>query len=279
MSGSVLAAESGNQYPHMVVDRPRTNPTLICRNRRASPRLIADRLPWLERMRLAGGACASVIDLSVHGALFDVAVRLHPGDTTKFELIAADDRAVVTGRVVRSEISSFGPDGIRYRGACRFDRPLPWSGRLSAPAPALPVLKASDHPSWTGWSEVQLIFRHGRCLRGYTHGFHPATAIAHVWPSCAGSNREPPQTVPLSLLRHIAFVRDFDDAGRPQPATSETNRSAHAVEVTFQNNDALIGTIPGYDPGQIGFWILPSGRRGVDRVFAISAAVREICFF
>lgn len=263
----------------MVVNHPLTNPTLICRNRRDSPRLIADRLPWLERMSLAGGACASVIDLSVHGALFDVAVRLLPGDTTKFELIAADDRTVVTGRVVRSEISSFGRDGIRYRGACRFDRPLPWRGRLSAPAPALPVLQASDHPSWSGWSEVQLTFRHGRCLRGYTHGFHPATAIALVWPSCAGSNREPPQTVPLSLLRHVAFMRDFDDAGRPQPAISGTSQSAHAVEVTFQNNDALLGTIPGYDAAQIGFWILPSRRRDVARVFAISAAVREICFF
>jgi hypothetical protein len=230
-------------------------------------------------MSLAGSARASVVDLSLHGALFDVAVRLHPGDATKFELIAADDRTVVTGRVVRSEIRSFGPDGVRYRGACRFDRPLPWRGRLSAPVPALPVLQASDRPSWPGWSEVQLTFRHGRCLRGYTQGFHPATTIAHVWSSCAGSNREPPQTVPLSLLRHVAFMRDFDDAGRPQPASCGTNESAHAVEVTFQNNDALIGTIPGYDPRQIGFWIQPSRRQDVARVFAISAAVREICFF
>jgi hypothetical protein len=74
-------------------------------------------------------------------------------------------------------------------------------------------------------------------------------------------------------------MRDFDDAGRPQPATPGTGRSAHAVEVTFQNNDALIGTIPGYDPAQIGFWIHPSRRPDVARVFAISAAVREICFF
>jgi hypothetical protein len=230
-------------------------------------------------MSLAGGACASVIDLSMHGALFDIAVRLHPGDTTKFELIAADDRTMVTGRVVRSEISAFGPDGIRYRGACRFDRPLPWRGRLSAPARALPVLQAGDQPSWPGWSEVQLTFRHGRCLSGYTRGFHPAAAIVHVWPSRGESNREPPQIVPLSLLRHVDFVRDFDDAGQPQPATSGTDRSSHAVEVTFQNNHALLGTIPGYDPGQIGFWIRPSRPSDLARVFAISAAVREICFF
>jgi len=121
------------------------------------------------------------------------------------------------------------------------------------------------------------MFRHGNRLHGFARGFHPSESALNLWPSCAASDRDR-QTVPLSLLRTVVFVRDLDDDGRSLPGQHPDTRSLHAVEVTFRNNDFVRGATPGYDPGQIGFWILPSHHHQQPRVFAVSSAVREICF-
>ena len=256
-----------------------SRPTLVRRNRRAYPRLPADQLGWLKRVRLAYGPAVSLIDLSVQGAFFEVDYRLRPGDTTDFELMAADDQAVVTGHIVRTEISGLNADVVRYRGACAFERNLPWEGQLSPPAPPVerPVIQPTDYQPWCGWSEVRLMFQHGRRLHGYARGFHPSEPTLNWWPSCAASDRER-QTVPLCLLRTVVFVRDLDDDGRSQPSERPEARLLHPVEVSFRNNDFVRGATPGYDPEQVGFWILPSHQPEQARVFAVSSAVREICF-
>jgi hypothetical protein len=263
----------------VVIQSSRSTPTLVRWNRRASPRLAVDQLQWLERVRLRDGTAVSLIDLSIHGALFEVDCRLRPGEATPFELITADDRAVVTGRVVRTEVSALGPVGARYRGACTFDRPLPWRSRLSAPTlpSAIPVMQPGDDQPWPGWSEVHITFRHSRRLHGYTRGFHSSMSMLDLWPSRSVSDGER-QMVPLDLVRQVVFAGDFDDAGQPQSHSYPGDRLVHPVEVSFRNNDVVRGDTPGYDPEQIGFWILPLQSQAA-RVFAISAAVREICFF
>src|SRR5216684_1192227 len=263
----------------MLVEAHRHTPIVVRRNRRAHPRVMADQLRLLERARLTPGPSVSLIDLSVHGAFFEVDYRLRPGDATNLELVAAGERAVASGHIVRTEISGLSADGVRYRGACAFDQPLPWSRRLSGPTTplALPVIQPMDYQPWDGWSEIRLTFRYSRLLRGYTRGFHPSASVLNLWPSCAASNRER-QTVPLSLLRAVVFVRDLDDADRPERSQRPDARSLQPVEVTFRNNDVVGGETPGYEPGQIGFWILPSQHRLEQvRVFAVSSAVREIC--
>jgi Family of unknown function (DUF6982)/PilZ domain len=253
-------------------------PILIRRNRRAYPRLAADQLRWLKRVRLKYGPAVSLIDLSVHGAFFEVESRLRLGDETNLELVAADERADVTGHIVRTEVIGLTADAVLYRGACEFEGLLPWGNLLSAMAPPLqpPVIQATDYQPWNGWSEVRLLFLHGRRLHGYTRGFHPSEPALNVWPSCAASDRER-QTLPLSLLRTVVFVADLDEDGRSQPSQRPDARSLTPVEVTFRNNDVVRGMTPGYDPGQVGFWVLPSHHLEQARVFAVSSTVREIC--
>jgi hypothetical protein len=265
--------------PYVLDQDPFTPPTIVRRNRRAHPRLAADQLGWLEGVRFPSGPSVSLIDLSMHGAFFEVDRRLRPGEATNFELLAADRRAVVTGHILRTEVVALSAAAVRYRGACAFDRPLPWSRRLSVPAPppALPVSEPTDYQPWHGWSEIRLSFRHGQRLQGYTRGFHPLESFLHLWSSCDASNRAR-QTVPLSLLRTVAFVRDLDDEGKPQRSHSPESRALHPVEVTFRNNDVVRGATPGYESGQVGFWILPWHKTEQARVFALSSAVREICF-
>jgi hypothetical protein len=86
------------------------------------------------------------------------------------------------------------------------------------------------------------------------------------------------QTVPMSLVRTVVFVRDLDDDGRPLESQRPDMRSLHPVEVTFKNGDVVRGATPGYDPEQVGFWILPMQAGEQARVFAVRSAVREIWF-
>jgi hypothetical protein len=253
-------------------------PILVRRNRRAYPRLAADQLQWLKAVRLKYGPAVSLIDLSVHGAFFEVDYRLRLGDEANLELVAVDERADVTGHIVRTEVVGLSADGVRYRGACEFERPLPWRSRLSLPGPPpeRPVIQPMEYQPWSGWNEVRLMFRHGRRLHGYARGFHPSESVMNVWPSCTASVRGR-ETVPLSLLRTIVFVGDLDEDGRSQPSQHYDAGSLTPVEVTFRNNDVVRGVTPGYDSGQVGFWVLPSHPHEQGRVFALSATVREIC--
>ena len=264
----------------MIVQSDVGAPRLVRKNRRASPRLVAKRLGWLESVRLANGPEVSLIDLSIHGALFEVSTRLRPGDVMAVELMRSNEQAVITGSILRTEVSALHDGEVRYRAACTFDRPLPWRQELSTPsAPVdVPSPVPSDEPPPCGWSEVRLAFRYGHQVHGYTRGFHPSASVVDLWPSCtaAGGDR---QRVPLALLRRVAFIREFDGEGRIAIRADGDARAVHPVEVTFRNNEVLRGTTPGYDPGQSGFWIMPTGTPRTIRVFAISAAVREICFF
>ena len=264
----------------MLVQERFSAPILVRRNRRQSPRLGAEQLRWLKRVRLKCGPAVSLIDLSVHGAFFEVDYRLRLGDETNIELVAADERADMTGHIVRTEVIGFSADAVRYRGACEFERPLPlpWGSRLSALSPPLEpaVLQPTDYQPWSGWSEVHLVFRHGRRLHGYARGFHPSESTLNVWPSCASSDREK-QTVPLSLLRTVVFVGDLDDDGRSQSSQRPDSRSLTPVEITFRNSEVVRGATPGYDPGQVGFWILPTDHLEQGRMFVVSSTVREIC--
>jgi hypothetical protein len=258
-------------------DRSST-PILVRRNRRAYPRLAADQLGWLKRVRLTSGPAVSLIDLSVYGAYFEVDCRLQRGELTNLELVAEDERETVAGHIIRAEICSLSADAVRYRGALEFERPLPWGQRLSASAPPLeaPFIQPTDYQPWHGWSEVRVMFRHGRRLQGYARGFHPSESVVNLWPSPAASDRER-QTVPLSLLRTVVFVRDVDDDGRTLEGQRPDTQSLQPVEVTFKNNEVVHGGIPEYDPEQIGFWILPIRAGEQARVFAVRSTVREIC--
>ena len=263
----------------MIVQADVGAPRLVRKNRRASPRLVAERLRGLESARLANGPAVSLVDLSIHGALFEVSARLRPGDVTAVELMRSNEQAVITGSILRTEVSALRDGEVRYRAACTFDRPLPWRQELSAPSAPVDVpLPTSDEPPPSGWSEVHLAFRYGHQVHGYTHGFHPSASVVDLWPSCTAADGDR-QRVPLALLRRVAFIREFDGEGRVAIHADWDARAVHPVEVTFRNNEVLRGTTPGYDPGQSGFWIVPTGTPRTIRVFAISGAVREICFF
>jgi hypothetical protein len=264
----------------MLLDTTASTPRIVQMNRRADPRIPADKLHWLDAVRLTFGVSVSLIDLSMRGASFEVPCRIRAGDQTEFELVAERERTLAPGRILRSEVVDVRPESIRYRGACTFDMPLPWPGRLRpAPADEARSLGSADlYEPWPGWSEMLLVFRHGRRLQGYTRAFSGADATLDLWPSRAALPRER-QVVPLALLRTIRVVRDFDGEGSSLSDGPDITSAFPRVEVAFKNGQLIRGLTPGYDPGRLGFWLFPGRSPDVLRLYAVSSAVAEIRVF
>lgn len=255
-------------------------PRIVQGNRRAAPRVRANELEWLQRVRLAHAGAVSLIDLSARGASFEVSARVRPGEIAELEFLANGDRSVATVRIVRSEVAGIGPSTMRYRSAGVFAAPQPWARRLPAAAPdrTPTIAHAGFFRPWWGWSEAVVVFRHSRHLRGFIRGFDAFSSTVDVWPArTAGAHQK--QTVPLALLRAIHVVRDLDDEGSAVPADACDAAAGLQVEVAFRNNEVLRGTLAAYDPEQTGFWVLSVTGTAAHRVFAVSSAVAEIRVF
>jgi hypothetical protein len=266
---------------YVTLAQPACMPRIVPVNRRTEPRVRADDLHWLERARLTDGSPVSLIDLSLRGAYFEVASRLRPGDMTELELVGDQGRAVTAGRIVRSEIAQVRSDGIRYRGACVFAGPLPWTRRLTiaetGDREAVVLHGAERFQPWFGCSEIRLGFRHGRRLAGFTRAFEGSAEVIDVWPSPTASAREK-QVVPLALLRTVHVVRDVHP-GEAALRLDSGDEALQQVEVVFRNNERICGGIAQFQKDRLGFWLVPVNQADAMRVFAISAAVAEIRVF
>ena len=259
----------------MFVSHQLTGPRIVYANRRSAVRVSADDLRWLRGARLSHGPSLALIDLSLRGARFEIPQRLQPGEHAELELITDDDRTRSLVQIVRSEIAEVRPDVVRYRNACVFASPLPWTTRLPVKSNADAAIRWQvPYDPWHGWSEVVVVFRHaGPQLSGYVHNFEPSRAVIEVRPSRTLSATDT-QTVPLALVRAVHVVRDFDE-GVLDSAPDES-RHGTVVELLFRNNQLLRGTLPSFDRDAIGFWLLAPPQARWRRVFAVSAAVAEI---
>lgn len=96
------------------------------RERRASDRVLALRMEGMERARLRPGRTAHILDLSSGGALIETDWRLLPG--TRVEMQVGDPVPLfrVAGRILRCHVVRLDRDRIRYRGALKFEKSLPF---------------------------------------------------------------------------------------------------------------------------------------------------------
>jgi hypothetical protein len=109
------------------------------RERRAAPRHGEDRLQWVRIARLQFGHGVSLVDLSTGGARLDSPVALRPSFVSALEIIGAGLETVVPFRVLRCEVGGLTSEGVIYRGACEFMRPIELPNIARPPAqPAQP---------------------------------------------------------------------------------------------------------------------------------------------
>jgi hypothetical protein len=266
-------------------------------DRRAHVRLKPTAVPWLRGARLRYGCDVHVIDISATGIQVESTKPLKSGASVVFELSGETNTVVVPARVVRCR-ESVVRDQVRYRAACSFTAPLvvPVAGSETSTeesqavqtvddiAYALespPAVEGSGSPETdTPKSASQKIvakYRDGRTLRGHTNNFHAARPQLHIFKEPNGGESV---YVPVAQLKAIFFVRTFDgDPSHIEGTTFASRAGGRKLEVTFHDDEVLVGSTLSYRHDGEGFFIYPADQESNNlRVFVVLGAVRHLRF-
>jgi len=91
-----------------------------------------------------------------------------------------------------------------------------------------------------------------------------------------------PAVVAIKDLKAIFFVKDFlgnklyRDVKTFDPSKPVQGKK---IKVVFKDNETIIGTTQGYQPGRPGFFVMPSdAKSNIERCFVVSAATKEVSF-
>ncbi len=92
----------------------------------------------------------------------------------------------------------------------------------------------------------------------------------------------PAQAVNVKECKALFFVKDF--AGNPgyqdkREFQADKTVGGRKIRVLFKDNEILIGTTQGYQPGRPGFFLFPADpQSNIERCYIVSAAAQEISF-
>lgn len=95
--------------------------------RRRAARQPRRALRWLAAARLWPGRRVRIINWSAVGVLMEAGVRFAPGRTVTLQLLAERGHLLVRGEIVRAAVAAVGAEGLRYRAAVAFDKPVDFS--------------------------------------------------------------------------------------------------------------------------------------------------------
>lgn len=248
-------------------------------NRRLHQRLKASDLQWLRSARLKYGAAIRVLDISAGGLLLETEKALAPDANVVVELTGPDSPILIPSRVLRCRASSLG-DILTYQGACAFKRPLPipeLTAKLGAHTTSQEASTARSAALIAGWQKVIARFNDGRIVYGYTNDFHPSKSQLHL----TSDPRNGESTfIPLSHLKALFFVREF--AGDPtliETKVFSEPQQGRKMEVTFRDNEIMVGSTLSYRGAGNGFFLQPADPRSNNlRVFVTAAGMRQVRF-
>lgn len=152
--------------------------------------------------------------------------------------------------------------------------PVEAAAPFVGPETSVPAPDAS-----AGWQKIVVRYREGRLLKGFTHDFHPSRTQFTLWPAINSAPSER-MFVPTSQLKAVFFVRDF--AGNPdytQGRAFDSQAAGRRLEVTFVDDEVLLGTTLNYRPDGLGFFVNPADSGGNNlRVFVVASAIRHVRF-
>ena len=120
----------------------------------------------------------------------------------------------------------------------------------------------------------------GRVIKGLTQDFFPNKDRFHLHPADKPSVEA--VEVLVNELKAVFFVRDF--AGDYQYDERKNymegeKPSGRKIEVTFKDDEVMVGSTLGYDPNRPGFFLFPADPKCNNiRVFVVSTAVKKIRF-
>lgn len=128
-------------------------------------------------------------------------------------------------------------------------------------------------------NKVVARFTDGRLVKGETSDFVPAKEVFHIAMGPAGSK---PVEIRIQDLKALFFVKDFagdpqrtdgTELGSPRPA------AGRRIKVVFKDGEVLLSTMQGYQPGWLGFFLIPADSgSNIERAYVVASATEQIGF-
>jgi hypothetical protein len=118
----------------------------------------------------------------------------------------------------------------------------------------------------------------GTLIKGYSYDFAPGRRRFHIFSARDASAA--PTPVPLSDLKAVFFVRDFNGNAayneRKRFAPGEPS-AGRRVQVVFRDNEVLVGSTEGDLHSLPGLFVTPADPASNNiRVYAVSSAIRQV---
>jgi hypothetical protein len=224
-----------------------------------------------EVLRLIRAAAArpgtGTLGRPVAALLADVGVALRRGD-------APDDVLSLIERQLGSELSRIA--NAPRSSVVEVPRIDPIHREPMAPAASrLPTPESMG--SGSGWNKIVVRYLDGRMLKGFSQDFHPSRPHFHLSPTIGGVTH-PPVLVPMPRLKAVFFVREFEgDPDYVDRRSFVEPLPGRRIEVTFLDDEVMMGATLGYRPDGTGFFVTPADPNSNNlRIFVLPGAIRHI---
>lgn len=130
-------------------------------------------------------------------------------------------------------------------------------------------------------NKVVAHFTDGSVVKGVTNDFTPDKALFHIYLAEA-----PPDSKAVELnaadLKALYFVKDFaGNAEHHERREFDQSRRpiGRKIRVIFKDNEEMVGTTQGYQPGRPGFFLIPADpTSNIERCYVVSSATNNIAF-
>jgi len=121
-------------------------------------------------------------------------------------------------------------------------------------------------------------FADGKMKKGYSQDFFANKPVFHLIKNITGDSGEP-EEIRLADLKAVFFVKTFDgnpDYKERKDFTEQESSQGRKVEVRFADGEILQGSVLGYNPKEIGFFLFPADPNSNNlRAFVVNKAVNK----
>ncbi len=127
--------------------------------------------------------------------------------------------------------------------------------------------------------KIVVHFTDGGLIKGFSNDFFPNKEQFHLTEHSSNEIID----IDVSDLKAIFFVKDFE--GKPdyqerKGFLDDQNIQGRKVRVIFQDGEAIVGSVLGYDPKRQGFFVIPADPESNNsRIFVVVAATTDVEFF
>lgn len=127
---------------------------------------------------------------------------------------------------------------------------------------------------------VKIVIRYadGRLIKGFTSDFFPNKPVFHVQ-SIRSQPTDKGVEVYVKDLKAVFFVKDFTgnrEYHEDKRFAEGQQPSGRKVEVTFVDDEVIVGSTLGYEPSRPGFFVTPVDPKSNNlRMFIISQCVAK----